>query len=130
VLFSRRLAHGLAGAAFFSAASMACIAPPKQRYDAVIYQTRDRPHDKPGESLNKSMMCSCTRCEVATCCREFDQDQPQDTAKCDSYDFEKCGGAGIEVSSCEGRCFQHRWRAPVDKGCEGTRPDACCNASD
>jgi hypothetical protein len=114
-----------AASAAFALVLAACVAPPKQRYDAVIYSTRDRPPDKPGESLNKSMMCSCTRCEVATCCREFDQEQPQSEGKCEDYDFERCGG--IEVSSCEGRCFQHRWRAPVDVGCADSRPDACCN---
>ncbi len=72
------------------------------------------------------MMCSCTRCEVATCCRELEQDQPQSSQKCSSYDFEKCGAA-LAVSSCEGRCYQHRWRKQKDGDCEQDRPPECCH---
>lgn len=102
------------------------VPPPKQQLDGRLNITRKHPHKKPGASLQESMMCSCVRCEVASCCRELEQDEEQSTGKCDSYDFENCGG--LSVSSCEGRCYQHRWRADQDVGCEGSRPEVCCYA--
>ncbi len=102
------------------------IAPPKQQLDGRLRVTRKRPHKKPGASLEESMLCSCLRCEVAMCCNELEHEQQQSTQKCTSYDFESCGG--LAVSSCEGRCFQHRWRTEQAVGCQASRPDACCYA--
>lgn len=116
---------GIAGVTFWVAACD--IPPPKQQLDTRLMITRKHPHKKPGASLTETMMCSCVRCEVASCCKELDQEQEQSSEKCTSYDFEKCGG--LAVSSCEGRCFQHRWRADASAGCEASRPEACCYAS-
>lgn len=105
----------------------ACDIPaPKQQLDARLVVTRKHPHKKPGASLTETMMCSCVRCEVASCCKELEQEEEQSAAKCNSYDFESCGG--LAVSSCEGRCFQHRWRADLEAGCDASRPAACCYA--
>jgi hypothetical protein len=70
-------------------------------------------------------MCSCQVCAPARCCREFDQDEPELEKCADGYDFSRCGMA---VTSCEGRCFQHRWRTRVEVGCAASRPDKCCYA--
>jgi len=89
---------------------------------------RKTPPSKPGHTLSQSMMCSCTRCEPASCCRELEQDTPSNNEKCgDGYDFSKCGG--IAVSSCGSRCFEHRWRADVNEGCNSKRPRECCHDS-
>lgn len=103
------------------------IPPPKQQLDARLKITRKHPHDEPGASLTETELCSCVRCEVASCCREYEQEQEQPAAACDSYDFEKCN-AGMAVSSCEGRCYQHKWRADREAGCEASRPKVCCYA--
>ena len=100
------------------------VPPPKQQLDGRLNITRKHPHKKPGASLSESMMCSCVRCEVATCCKELEQEEQQSTEKCTSYDFENCGG--LAVSSCEGSCYQHRWRADAETGCDASRPPVCC----
>jgi hypothetical protein len=70
-------------------------------------------------------MCTCNACEPRECCRELEQDQPEVDEKCaDGYDFSRCG---LAVSSCESRCFSHRWRTRVDVGCDASRPAECCH---
>jgi hypothetical protein len=72
-------------------------------------------------------MCSCTSCEPNSCCRDLEKDAPPiDTGCAEGYDFSKCQ---TQVQSCEGRCFQQRWRARVEVGCESARPKNCCNAT-
>jgi len=83
-----------------------------------------RPPPKPGESITHTIMCSCKACEPRSCCRELEQDQPELEDCSDGYDFSKCEMA---VSSCDSRCFQHRWRTRVETGCEASRPDRCCH---
>jgi hypothetical protein len=84
-----------------------------------------RPPPKPGESITHTIMCSCKVCEPDSCCRELEQEQPGIAEGCaDGYDFSKCEMA---VSSCDSRCFQHRWRTRVDKGCAASRPKTCCD---
>ncbi len=120
----RAMASMFAGVAVVGV-GLACDVPaPKQQLDARIHFTRTRPHDKPGASLSKTMLCTCRRCEVASCCRELEQEQEQVAGKCQDYDFNKCGG--LAVSSCEGRCYQHKWRADVALGCDDNRPESCC----
>jgi hypothetical protein len=81
---------------------------------------------RPGESITHTMMCSCQVCEPERCCRELEQDRPEPSADCaDGYDFSKCE---MPVSSCNSRCFQHRWRTRVEVGCAGSRPTNCCHA--
>ena len=83
------------------------------------------PPPKPGESITHTQMCSCVRCEPDSCCHELEQDRPEDNAECaNGYDFSKCEMA---VSSCDSRCYQHRWRTRVEVGCESSRPDVCCH---
>jgi len=99
--------------------------PPPTSPPAELVTTRRHPPPKPGESITHTMMCSCTKCEPAHCCRELEQDQPEMQKNCaDGYDFSKCEMA---VSSCDSRCFQHRWRTRVEVGCEASRPDLCCH---
>jgi len=87
------------------------------------------PPKKPGASITGTKMCTCTACEPESCCVEDDGEQPE-TADCaNSYDFTNCGNA-MTISSCESRCFRHRWRASTETDCEAERPDKCCAASD
>jgi hypothetical protein len=79
---------------------------------------------KPGESITHTQMCSCKVCEPKSCCTELEQDAPEMQQCADGYDFSKCQ---MEVSSCDTRCFQHRWRTHVEIGCAGSRPDTCCH---
>ncbi len=102
------------------------VPPPKQQTSVSLEVRRKRPHKEPGASLAETEMCSCVRCEVASCCKELEADDEQAAGKCSSYDFESCGG--LAVSSCEGRCFQHRWRADRGVGCSESRPASCCYA--
>ena len=86
-----------------------------------------RPPPKPGDSITKTMMCSCSACEPNACCRELEKDAPPIDKGCsDGYDFSKCQ---TQVQSCEGRCFQQRWRTNIDVGCDAGRPRTCCNAT-
>src|SRR5581483_2215034 len=58
-----------------------------------------RPPPKPGDSITKTMMCSCTSCQPNECCRELEKDAPpidKDCAK--GYDFSGCQ---TQVQSCE-----------------------------
>ena len=72
------------------------------------------------------MMCSCLRCQPASCCRELEQERPENTEKCgNDYDFSQC--KGIAVTSCQSRCFEHRWRSDASKGCSDKRPPDCCH---
>ena len=79
---------------------------------------------KPGESITHTQMCSCKVCEPASCCRELEQDAPEMQPCADGLDFSNCQ---MEVSSCDTRCFQHRWRTHIEIGCAGSRPDKCCH---
>ncbi|HZO13128.1 MAG TPA: hypothetical protein VFB62_07710 [Polyangiaceae bacterium] len=83
------------------------------------------PPRKPGESITQTQMCSCKMCEPVSCCHELDEDRPE-LEKCgDGYDFSRCG---MPVTSCDSRCFQHRWRTRVEVGCASSRPEKCCHA--
>ncbi|HHH11977.1 MAG TPA: hypothetical protein ENK23_07895 [Sorangium sp.] len=87
----------------------------------------ERPPPRPGESISRTVMCSCVMCEPESCCRELEQDAPQTDKECArGYDFSKCEMA---VSSCDSRCFRHRWRTRVESGCDNTRPEKCCHDS-
>ncbi len=70
-------------------------------------------------------MCSCKACEPQSCCRELEQELPENGNCADGYNFEKCG---LSVSSCGASCFQHRWRIRIDEQtCEEKRPQECCD---
>jgi hypothetical protein len=98
------------------------------RAEAAVERLQDvrrRLPDKPGASITKTEMCSCSVCEPAACCHELEQDAPEVQKDCaNGYDFSKCEMA---VSSCESSCFQHRWRTRVEVGCAGSRPATCCH---
>jgi len=74
-------------------------------------------------------MCTCRACEPARCCQE--KSEAEDTGNCpmDSYNFGANDKCGISIESCQSRCFEHRWRADVQKGCEASRPPQCCAPS-
>ena len=94
---------------------------------ATLTIRNKRPPARPGESISRTQMCSCIACEPNSCCRELEQDAPKTDKDCaKGYDFSKCEMA---VSSCDSRCFRHRWRTHVETGCERSRPDKCCHDS-
>ena len=102
---------------------VACsVAAPKQGGEPVFTKAPPPP-PKPGESISGTMMCTCKSCEPARCCVE-EQDAPEVQKCSDGYDFSRCGG--MEVKSCDARCFKHRWRIRVDQTCEETPPATCC----
>lgn len=110
---------------YFLLLAIGCTTAPPTSPDAKLTIYDDRVPPKPGESISKTAMCSCTVCEPATCCRELEQDRDDIDKDCaDGYDFSKCE---TNVSSCGASCFQHRWRTRVEIGCEQTRPDRCCH---
>ncbi|MEZ4440478.1 MAG: hypothetical protein R3B72_15380 [Polyangiaceae bacterium] len=107
---------------------VACDVPPPTSPTAGVRLRGDgRVPPKPGDSITKTMMCSCNVCEPASCCRELEQDRPEiDDGCADGYDFSACD---TTVSSCGASCFQHRWRTEVAVGCAASRPDRCCHGS-
>jgi hypothetical protein len=101
----------------------ACAIEEPHSPDATLTARRPPPK-KPGESITHTMMCSCRVCEPTSCCHELDQDRPELESCADGYDFSRCG---MSVTSCDSRCFQHRWRTQVEAGCQASRPDRCCH---
>jgi hypothetical protein len=84
------------------------------------------PPRKPGHSLTSSVLCSCRACEPHGCCEEKDTRDEDRGCPLDSYDFAANDSCALGVSSCESRCFVHRWRVPVAQGCQVDRPASCC----
>jgi hypothetical protein len=110
----------LVGLVSYLLGALACSGPaPQQAQTGRVL----RPPPKPGESITHTMMCRCQACEPTSCCRELDQEQPADDCA-DGTDFSKCG---MQISSCESRCFEHTWRVRVEVGCDAQRPPECCH---
>jgi hypothetical protein len=106
----------------------ACDVPPPRQGGGVAFDRyRDKPPPKPGESITHTRMCSCKVCRPDSCCRELEEEAPQLERCADDYDFSDCGMA---VSSCDSRCFQHRWRTRIEVGCTKSRPRGCCYATE
>lgn len=82
---------------------------------------------RPGDSLTRTRLCSCKACEPDACCTELERPPPELEGGCsEGYDFSRCE---TPVTSCLSRCFQRRWRARIETGCEAERPHDCCSAS-
>ncbi len=101
---------------------VACSGSAKQADKSPLSQQSGyfTPPPKPGHSIASSKLCRCRSCSPAKCC-VGPEDQP--APECDSYDFSECA---VKIQSCESRCIEHRWRVPLEKSCESTRPEQCC----
>jgi hypothetical protein len=111
----------------FGAACLAACADTPEPETAWAMRGPRRPPPKPGDSITKTIMCSCKSCEPSDCCRDLEKEAPPIDKECaKGYDFTGCQ---TPVQSCESRCFQQRWRVRIDVGCDAERPRGCCHAS-
>jgi hypothetical protein len=85
------------------------------------------PPPKPGASLTSSELCTCRACEPHSCCVEKTDDGSGGGCQAEGYNFSADQNCGLAVASCKSRCFEHRWRAELSKGCAATKPERCCD---
>jgi hypothetical protein len=85
---------------------------------------RPKPGPRPGSSITHTRMCECSACAEAHCCSGAREPESAGQS-CESYDFSKTG-CGLEVESCQSRCFQRVWRVRLDQDCTEKRPSECC----
>lgn len=95
-------------------------------FPATTATTRPRPPPEIGSSITHTKACSCRACGEASCCIDVKEPELLPQQGCGyGYDFSS-SECGMQVQSCEGRCFERVWRVKLSQECDRTRPPECC----
>jgi len=108
-------------------AACATSGPPSTSPIAIPASGTFHPPKKMGSSVTHSKMCKCRACSPAKCC-QGPNEEDESAKKCDQdYDFSK-PGCGMQIESCNSRCFEQVWRVSQEASCASKQPQGCCGA--